>query len=375
MSSVATMKANVFRGVNSIGIEEVRRPRAVAGAAVIRITLTTICGTDLHILRGEYPVKPRLVIGHEPVGVIEELGEGVTGYKVGERSLIGAITPCGQCLACLAGHHSQSGHGEGYEAIGGWRFGNTIDGCRPNIFWFPTPEPISQRFPMICGRTGGAAGRYRLDWFFRRRVRRNETRGCGRRLRSGPDWIVCTSRKLMGASLIIGVDADARRLEMSRRMGADIVLNPRECDVVGEVMRLTGGVNVAIEALGTQETFESCLRCLRCRWNALEPRRLFWQTTTTLSGVRRGIRRSSYRHHPLPRRQKTDAPPHQSRALRPLRSDAAADTFVFARGDRQGVRAVRQPAQGCAEGRHPAVEDHFPKRRMRAGSRGWCRIV
>ena len=69
------MKANVIRGANKIGIEEVPRPNAGAGEAVIRITLTTICGTDLHILRGEYPVKPGLVIGHEPVGVIEELGE------------------------------------------------------------------------------------------------------------------------------------------------------------------------------------------------------------------------------------------------------------------------------------------------------------
>ena len=98
-----TMKANVFYGPNKIGIEEVPRPIAGAGEAVIRITLTTICGTDLHILRGEYPVKPGLVIGHEPVGVIEELGEGVTGYKIGDRVLVGAITPCGQCRACLSG--------------------------------------------------------------------------------------------------------------------------------------------------------------------------------------------------------------------------------------------------------------------------------
>ena len=98
------MKANVFHGVNDIRVEEVERPRATVGTSVIRVTLTTICGTDLHILRGEYPVKPGLIIGHEPVGVIEELGDGVTGYKVGDRVLVGAITPCGQCLACLSGH-------------------------------------------------------------------------------------------------------------------------------------------------------------------------------------------------------------------------------------------------------------------------------
>lgn len=97
------MRATVFHGVNDIRVEEVERPRAGAGEAVIRVTLTTICGTDLHIVPGEYPVKPGLIIGHEPVGVIEELGPGVTGYKPGDHVLVGAITPCGQCLACLVG--------------------------------------------------------------------------------------------------------------------------------------------------------------------------------------------------------------------------------------------------------------------------------
>ena len=91
------MRATVFRGVNDIAIEEIPRPHAGFGEAVIRVTLTTICGTDLHIVRGEYAIKPGLVIGHEPVGVIEELGPGVTGYDVGDRVLIGASIPCGQC--------------------------------------------------------------------------------------------------------------------------------------------------------------------------------------------------------------------------------------------------------------------------------------
>ena len=91
-----TMRATVFRGKDHISVEEVERPRAGIGEALMRVTLTTICGTDLHIVRGEYPVKPGLVIGHEPVGVIEELGPGVTGYEVGDRVLVGAITPCGQ---------------------------------------------------------------------------------------------------------------------------------------------------------------------------------------------------------------------------------------------------------------------------------------
>src|SRR4029453_16079892 len=113
------MLATVFHGKDRISVKEVEKPRPGPGDAVIRVTLTTICGTDLHILRGEYPVQPGLIIGHEPLGVIDELGAGVTGYQVGDRVLVGAITPCGQCNACLSGHLAQCSHGEGYEALGG----------------------------------------------------------------------------------------------------------------------------------------------------------------------------------------------------------------------------------------------------------------
>lgn len=113
------MRALVFRGPNKIGIEQVPIPRSGPGEAIIRVTLTTICGTDLHIRKGEYAVKSGLVIGHEPVGVIHELGVGITGYAVGERVLVGAITPCGQCNYCLSGDWSQCGG-----PIGGWKFGN-----------------------------------------------------------------------------------------------------------------------------------------------------------------------------------------------------------------------------------------------------------
>src|SRR5215468_7450914 len=145
--TMQTMRANVFRGPNKIGIQEVPRPSAGVGEAVIRITLTTICGTDLHILRGEYPVKLGLVIGHEPVGVIEELGEGLSGYKIGDRVLVGAITPCGQCRACLSAQWAQCGHGEGVEAIGGWRFGNTINGAQAEYLLVPNAQANLAKIP------------------------------------------------------------------------------------------------------------------------------------------------------------------------------------------------------------------------------------
>ena len=120
-----SMRAVVFKGKDQIALEEVRKPLPGPGQAVIRITTTTICGTDVHIVRGEYPVRPGLILGHEPVGVIDELGAGLDHeYHVGQRVLVGAITPCGQCFYCLNGVHSQCGGG-----LGGWRFGNTINGA------------------------------------------------------------------------------------------------------------------------------------------------------------------------------------------------------------------------------------------------------
>src|ERR1700736_1811725 len=136
------MRATVFRGAGEIRVEEVPRPHAGVDEAVIRITLTTICGTDLHILRGEYPVKPGLVIGHEPVGVIHELGGGVTGYAIGERVLVGAITPCGQCNYCLSGEWSQCGG-----LIGGWKFGNTINGAQAEFLLVPNAQANLAKIP------------------------------------------------------------------------------------------------------------------------------------------------------------------------------------------------------------------------------------
>jgi alcohol dehydrogenase len=260
------MKALVFHGVNDIRVDEVPRPRAGVGEAVIRITLTTICGTDLHIVRGEYPVKPGLVIGHEPVGVIEELGPGVTGFEVGDRVLVGAITPCGQCRACLSGQLSQCGHGGGYEAIGGWRFGNTINGAQAQYLLVPHAQANLAKIPdeltdeqvvlladiASTGFSGAESGNVRIG-------------DAVVVFAQGPIGLCATAgAKLMGAALIIGVDSDETRLDMSRRLGADVTLNHLEVDVVEKVKRLTGGgADVAIEALGMQETFENALRCLR----------------------------------------------------------------------------------------------------------------
>lgn len=265
-AGAATMRAVVFYGTNDFRLEDVPKPKPQAGEALIRVTLTTICGTDLHIVRGEYPVAKGLVIGHEPVGVIEELGAGVTGYAVGERVIVGAITPCGQCFACLAGDRSQCGRENGYQALGGWRFGNTINGAQAEYLVVPNAQANLAKIPdeltdeqvvlltdiASTGISGAESGDVTL----------------GDKVAVfalGPIGLCAAiGARLLGASMVIGVDGDDNRIAFAKKMGVDVVLDYRNTDVIAEIRRFTGGgCDVAIEALGTQGTFENALRVLR----------------------------------------------------------------------------------------------------------------
>jgi threonine dehydrogenase-like Zn-dependent dehydrogenase len=261
------MQAAVFVEKGTIQLREVPRPTPGPGEAVLKLSLTTICGTDVHILKGEYPVKPGLTVGHEPVGVVEEVGVGVRGFTKGDRVIVGAITPCGQCRACLSNDGAQCDHGgDGVEAIGGWRFGNTINGCQAEYILVPDAQANLARIPagltdeevlmcpdiMSTGISGAESGGVRIG-------------DAVAVFAQGPIGLCATAgARLSGASLVIGVESIPRRQEMSRRMGADVVLDPKQQDVVAEIKRLTGGgADVAIEALGLQSTFENCLRSVR----------------------------------------------------------------------------------------------------------------
>jgi threonine dehydrogenase-like Zn-dependent dehydrogenase len=265
-----TMRAAVFAEPGRIDLREIPVPDVGAGDALVRITTTTICGTDVHILEGEHPVEPGRTLGHEPVGVIARLGLGVTGYQVGQRVIVGAITPCGQCHACLGDDRSQCGAsttGGLPQALGGWRLGNTIDGCQAEYVRVPyamanltpVPDALTDEQVLMCPdiMSTGFGGAERGG------VQIGDTVVV---FAQGPIGLCATvGARLTGAAQIITVDGIPERLEMSRRLGADVTIDFRQTDPGAAVRERTGGrgADVAIEALGTPQTFESALRAIR----------------------------------------------------------------------------------------------------------------
>lgn len=262
------MRALRFHHTGAIALDEVVRPIAGPNEVVIKVSLTTICGTDVHIMRGEWPVAPGRILGHEPVGVIAELGEGVEGYHVGQRVLVGAITPCGTCYFCQKGMPAQcAGYDGHWVPGGGWRLGNSVDGCQadylkvpyPQANLAPIPDALSDEQVVLLAdiaSTGFSASE-------KAQVQIGDTVAV---FAQGPIGLCATAgARLKGAGLIIAVDAVPERLAMAQQMGADVTLNYKEQDVVAEIRRLTAGrgVDVAIEALGTPQTFANGLKVIR----------------------------------------------------------------------------------------------------------------
>lgn len=263
------MKAAIFVEPGRIALDERPVPEIGPLDALVRITTTTICGTDVHIMKGEYPVAPGLIVGHEPVGVIEKLGSAVTGYEEGQRVIVGAVTPCGWSNASLSGQHAQCGRDarHGYESIGGWRFGNTIDGSQAEYLRVPdamanlapVPDTLTDEQVLMCpdimstGFSGAESGGIKIG----------DTVAV---FAQGPIGLCATGgARLMGASQIIAVETVPERMKTAKEMGADVVVDFRNEDPVEAIRRITDGrgVDVAIEALGLQETFEAALRVLR----------------------------------------------------------------------------------------------------------------
>ncbi|MFJ1570916.1 NAD(P)-dependent alcohol dehydrogenase [Pseudomonas sp. NPDC088322] len=266
---MALMKAAIYVEKNRIVLEDKPIPEIGPLDALMRISTTTICGTDVHILRGEYPVAKGLTVGHEPVGVIEKLGSEVRGFHEGQRVIAGAITPSGHSNACLCGCGAQDGAGtaHGFKAMGGWKFGNVIDGCQAEYVRVPDamsnlspiPDSLCDEHVLMCpdimstGFSGAERGGVTIG----------DTVAV---FALGPIGLCAVAgAKMLGATTIIGVDTVAARISVAREMGASHVVDFKQGNVVAQIMALTDGrgVDVAIEALGTQATFEWALRVLR----------------------------------------------------------------------------------------------------------------
>ena len=270
------MKAAVFVEPGRIELVDKRIPDVGPNDALLRITTTTICGTDVHILKGEYPVARGLTVGHEPVGVIEKLGSAVQGYQEGQRVIAGAICPNFNSYAAQDGAPSQDGSYlvpqglcgcHGFKATAGWRFGNLIDGTQAEYVLVPDaqanlapiPDGLTDEQVLMCPdiMSTGFKGAENAN------IRIGDTVVV---FAQGPIGLCATAgARLLGATTIIAVDGNAHRLGISRQLGADVTLNIHECDVVAEVLKLTGGrgADSAIEALGTQATFEAGLRVIK----------------------------------------------------------------------------------------------------------------
>jgi len=270
------MKAAIFIEPGRIELAEKPIPEVGPNDALVRITTTTICGTDVHILKGEYPVAKGLTVGHEPVGVIEKLGNAVAGYEEGQRVIAGAICPNFNSYAAQDGSPSQDGSylipgglcgRHGFKATAGWRFGNLIDGTQAEYVLVPDaqanlspiPDGLTDEEVLMCPdiMSTGFKGAENAN------IRIGDTVVV---FAQGPIGLCATAgARLLGATTIIAVDGNDHRLGIARKMGADVTLNFKNCDVVDEVMKLTGGrgADSSIEALGTQSTFESALRVLK----------------------------------------------------------------------------------------------------------------
>ncbi len=270
------MKAAVFVEPGRIEIADKPIPDVGPNDALIKITTTTICGTDVHILKGEYPVAKGLTVGHEPVGVIAKLGSAVQGYREGQRVIAGAICPNFNSYAAQDGAASQDGSYlvasgrcgcHGYKLTAGWRFGNLIDGTQAEYVLVPdaqgnlapVPDGLTDEQVLMCPdiMSTGFAGAENAN------IKIGDTVVV---FAQGPIGLCATAgAKLRGATTIIAVDSNEDRLAVSKKLGADVTINFKTHDPVAEVLKITGGkgADSAIEALGLQSTFESALRCIR----------------------------------------------------------------------------------------------------------------
>ena len=258
------MKALVFHGPGVKAWEDVARPTLDADTdAIVQVDTTTICGTDLHILKGDLPAMvDGRIIGHEAVGTVVETGAAVKNVTVGARVLVSCVSACGACRYCRDSRYGQCLGG------GGWILGNEIDGTQAENVrvpfadnsTYPMPDGVSDEDMLMLADILPTA--YEVGVLNGRVGPGDVVAVVG----SGPIGLSAISgARLFSPSLVVAIDMAPARLDAAKQFGADVVINNAEQDPIAAVRELTGGLgaDVAIEAVGVPATFELAVDLVR----------------------------------------------------------------------------------------------------------------
>lgn len=262
LTALKTMKALIYQGPNKKALEDRPVPLIVVPTdAIVRVTKTTICGTDLHILKGDVAsCVPGRILGHEGVGIIEAVGAAVTAYKVGDRVLISCISVCGKCTYCRRQMYSHC-------TTGGWILGNTIDGTQAEFVrvahadssLYPIPDGADEEAVVMLSDilpTGFECG------VLNGKVAPGSTVAI---VGAGPIGLATLlTAQFYAPAEIIMIDLDDNRLEVAKQFGATTTINSADGTAAETIMKMTGrrGVDTAIEAVGIPATFELCQRII-----------------------------------------------------------------------------------------------------------------
>jgi alcohol dehydrogenase len=263
-SKEVTMKALVYHGPGQRAWEQVPDPTILEPTdAIVRIDSSTICGTDLHILKGDVPeTTPGRILGHEAVGTITDVGSAVTTVRAGDRILVSCITSCGRCRFCKEGHYGLCIGG------GGWIFGHLIDGLQAEYARVPFVDTSVYKLPptlsdeQVLFLADILPTAYEVG-VLNGRVEPGDTVAI---VGAGPIGLAAImTAKLHSPGRIVAIDLADARLEKAAEFGADVTINNGNVDPIATVMELTGGLgaDVAIEAVGMPATFELCTELIR----------------------------------------------------------------------------------------------------------------
>jgi alcohol dehydrogenase len=252
------MKALVYKRVGSVTLNDHPRPTIILPTdAIVKVTKTTICGTDLHIRKGDVATcTPGRVLGHEGIGVIDEVGASVNTFKSGDKVIISCISSCASCEYCRKGMNSHC-------TTGGWLLGNSIDGTQAE--YVRIPHANSSLYPIPSGLNESAA--VMLSDIFPTALEcgvlngKIQPGGSVAVIGAGPVGLATViTAQLYSPSTIIVIDQDINRLKVAESLGASHVIDPKEGQVDVKIKALTDGkgCDTVIEAVGVPETFEMC---------------------------------------------------------------------------------------------------------------------